>query len=102
MYHSTHHTSCCSLRLPAPPPSLTADHNPSLRSSEDAKTHDGTRGGGVGVAEMRERKMAGQGLPSPQGGDTKPKPVQAVASSGEGGGLPKEALRASQDKYGGN
>jgi hypothetical protein len=42
----------------------SADHNVKTRS--DATTQDGTGGGGVGVAEMRERKMAGQGLPSPQ------------------------------------
>lgn len=42
----------------------SADHNVSTRS--DAKTQDGTAGGGVGVAEMRERKMAGMGQPSPQ------------------------------------
>lgn len=42
----------------------SADHN--VKTRDDAKTQDGTAGGGVGVAEMRERKMAGQGLPSPQ------------------------------------
>jgi hypothetical protein len=35
-----------------------ADHNPA--------THDGSGKGGVGVSEMRERKMQGQGLPSKQ------------------------------------
>lgn len=42
----------------------SADHNVKTRS--DPTVHDGTRGGGVGVAEMRERKMEGKGLPSPQ------------------------------------
>jgi hypothetical protein len=37
-----------------------------MRSKSDAKQQDGTQGGGMGVKEMRERKMAGQGLPSPQ------------------------------------
>lgn len=37
-----------------------------VKFRENAKEQDGTSGGGVGVAEMRERKMAGQGLPSPQ------------------------------------
>jgi len=44
----------------------SVDHDVKLRSKSDAKQHDGTGGGGMGVAEMRERKMAGQGLPSPQ------------------------------------
>lgn len=42
----------------------SADHNVKTRS--DPTVHDGTSGGGVGVAEMRERKMDGRGLPSPQ------------------------------------
>lgn len=42
------------------------DHDAKMRSKEDAKQQDGTQGGGMGVKEMRERKMAGQGLPSPQ------------------------------------
>jgi hypothetical protein len=42
----------------------SADHNVKTRS--DPNVHDGTSGGGVGVAEMRERKMDGRGLPSPQ------------------------------------
>jgi hypothetical protein len=37
-----------------------------MRSKSDAKQQDGSQGGGMGVKEMRERKMAGQGLPSPQ------------------------------------
>lgn len=41
-----------------------ADHNVKTRSNPDEQ--DGTSGGGVGVAEMRERKMKGMGLPSPQ------------------------------------
>ncbi|ORX33826.1 hypothetical protein BD324DRAFT_638754 [Kockovaella imperatae] len=65
----------------------SADHNPTFR--DDPNVHDGTSGGGVGLAEMRERKMKGQGLPSPQGGDTKPQAVNAVANEGEGGGVPK-------------
>lgn len=40
------------------------DRNASTRSNP--KEQDGTSGGGVGVAEMRERKMEGRGLPSPQ------------------------------------
>lgn len=40
---------------------VAADHNP--------PTHDGSGKGGVGVSEMRERKMQGQGLPSKQVGD---------------------------------
>jgi hypothetical protein len=44
--------------------SYSADHDVKIR--EDPTQHDGTGGGGVGLAEMRERKMAGQGLPSPQ------------------------------------
>lgn len=46
--------------------SNSADHNIKIRS--DNTSHDGTGGGGVGVAEMRERKMEGKGLPSPQVG----------------------------------
>lgn len=42
----------------------SADHN--VKTRENANVHDGTGGGGVGVAEMRERKMDGRGLPSPQ------------------------------------
>lgn len=41
-----------------------ADHNVKTRSNPNEQ--DGTSGGGVGVAEMRERKMKGMGLPSPQ------------------------------------
>ena len=44
----------------------SVDHDAPMRSKEDAKQQDGTQGGGMGVKEMRERKMAGQGLPSPQ------------------------------------
>ena len=44
----------------------------------------------MGVAEMRERKMRGQGGPSPQGGDTPAQPVQARANDGEGGGVKKQ------------
>jgi len=40
------------------------DHN--VKTRENPNVHDGTWGGGVGVAEMRERKMEGRGLPSPQ------------------------------------
>ena len=40
------------------------DHAVSTRANPNVQ--DGTAGGGVGVAEMRERKMQGQGLPSPQ------------------------------------
>ncbi len=36
------------------------------------KEQDGTSGGGVGVAEMRERKMEGRGVPSPQVGLSPP------------------------------
>lgn len=43
---------------------VVADHNVKTRSNP--KEQDGTSGGGVGVAEMRERKMEGRGLPSPQ------------------------------------
>jgi hypothetical protein len=48
----------------------SADHNVATRSNPNEQ--DGTSGGGVGVAEMRERKMAGQGLPSPQVGQVTP------------------------------
>jgi hypothetical protein len=44
--------------------SNSADHN--VKTRTDNSSHDGTGGGGVGVAEMRERKMEGRGLPSPQ------------------------------------
>lgn len=87
----------------------SADHNVKTRS--DPTQHDGTGGGGVGVAEMRERKMEGRGQPSPQvccvpsfrstevrylptcadmlqGGDTKPRVVQSTKDNGEQGGLP--------------
>lgn len=47
---------------------MIVDHSVSTRSNPNA--HDGTSGGGVGVAEMRERKEKGQGLPSPQVGPT--------------------------------
>ena len=43
---------------------MTADNSAKTRSNPNV--HDGTSGGGVGVAEMRERKMEGRGLPSPQ------------------------------------
>ncbi|KAJ9104233.1 hypothetical protein QFC19_004050 [Naganishia cerealis] len=46
----------------------SADPDVKLRSTEDAKKQDGSGGGGVGVKEMKERKAAGQGLPSAQGG----------------------------------
>ncbi|WWD16194.1 hypothetical protein CI109_100619 [Kwoniella shandongensis] len=67
--------------------SYSADH--------DVKTAtpnlDGSNGGGVGVAEMRERKEKGMGGPSPQGGDSKQeKPVAATKDQGEGGGIPKQ------------
>jgi hypothetical protein len=44
----------------------SVDHEAPMRSKSDAKQQDGSQGGGMGVKEMRERKMAGQGLPSPQ------------------------------------
>lgn len=66
---------------------MTVDHSPKLR--ENGKEQDGTQGGGVGVAEMRERKMEGRGLPSPQGGDTKPQVVDVREADGEGGGIKK-------------
>lgn len=44
----------------------SVDKNPAFRSGEDAKEQDGTKGGGVGVKEMKERKEEGRGLPSPQ------------------------------------
>ncbi|KAI5451822.1 hypothetical protein NCC49_001468 [Naganishia albida] len=47
----------------------SADPDVKTRSTEDAKKHDGSGGGGVGVKEMKERKAAGQGLPSSQGGN---------------------------------
>ncbi|KAK8869545.1 hypothetical protein IAR55_000112 [Kwoniella newhampshirensis] len=66
--------------------SYSADH--------DVKTvtpnSDGSNGGGNGVAEMRERKEKGMGLPSPQGGDTKAQPVAATKDQGEGGGIPNK------------
>ncbi|EIW68005.1 hypothetical protein TREMEDRAFT_63889 [Tremella mesenterica DSM 1558] len=65
-----------------------ADHNVSIRSNP--KEQDGSAGGGQGLAEMRERKMRGQGGPSPQGGDTKSQPVAAVANEGAGGGVKKQ------------
>ncbi|KAJ9119549.1 hypothetical protein QFC22_003258 [Naganishia vaughanmartiniae] len=46
----------------------SADPDIKIRSTEDAKKQDGSGGGGVGVKEMKERKAAGQGLPSAQGG----------------------------------
>ncbi|WVR05434.1 hypothetical protein IAU60_002450 [Kwoniella sp. DSM 27419] len=65
--------------------SYSADHDIKTNSNPG---HDGTGGGGVGVAEMRERKMAGQGLPSPQGGDTKAKTVEAQKGYNDGQGPP--------------
>lgn len=44
----------------------SADPDVKIRSAEDARKHDGSGGGGVGVKEMKERKAAGQGLPSAQ------------------------------------
>ncbi|ORY29978.1 hypothetical protein BCR39DRAFT_564983 [Naematelia encephala] len=67
----------------------SADHD--IKTRSNAKEQDGSSGGGVGVAEMRERKMEGRGLPSPQGGDTKPKPVAAATNDGEGGGIKPKA-----------
>ncbi|KAL7424294.1 hypothetical protein Q5752_001884 [Cryptotrichosporon argae] len=60
-----------------------------IKTRENPNVHDGTGGGGVGVKEMRERKEAGQGLPSKQGGDSKAKPAEAVAYDGEGSGVKK-------------
>ncbi|KAK1925123.1 hypothetical protein DB88DRAFT_488018 [Papiliotrema laurentii] len=69
--------------------SNTVDRDAPTRSNPNV--HDGSAGGGVGVAEMRERKMQGQGLPSPQGGDTKAQvtPAQPGYNDTEGGGQKK-------------
>ncbi|WVQ99008.1 hypothetical protein IAU59_006140 [Kwoniella sp. CBS 9459] len=68
--------------------SYSADHD--IKTRDNAKGQDGTNGGGVGVAEMRERKMQGQGLPSPQGGDTKAQPVESQPGYNDGQG-PKQS-----------
>jgi len=45
---------------------MVVDHSVKTQNSKPGL--DGSGGGGVGVAEMRERKMKGQGGPSPQVG----------------------------------
>ncbi|KAK4684558.1 hypothetical protein P7C73_g5618, partial [Tremellales sp. Uapishka_1] len=66
----------------------SGDTDAKMRSNP--KEQDGSEGGGNGLAEMRERKMEGRGLPSPQGGDTPAKPVAARMAEGEGGGIKKK------------
>ncbi len=61
-----------------------ADHDVNVRSTENAKSHDGTGGGGQGVAEMRERKMDGRGLPSPQVGFDPSCPKDRVFARADG------------------
>ncbi|OCF36368.1 hypothetical protein I316_01615 [Kwoniella heveanensis BCC8398] len=68
--------------------SYSADHD--VKTRDNPKGQDGTNGGGVGVAEMRERKMQGQGLPSPQGGDTKAQSVEVQQGYNDGQG-PKQS-----------
>ncbi|GHJ86752.1 hypothetical protein NliqN6_3154 [Naganishia liquefaciens] len=52
--------------------------DPDVKTRGDGgRAQDGSGGGGVGVKEMKERKAAGQGLPSPHGGNATNQPRNA-------------------------
>ncbi|WVQ69790.1 hypothetical protein V866_008045 [Kwoniella sp. B9012] len=89
---------------PGDPKSTTVAGQPessrkSHSAEHDVKTRDDpSASGGVGLAEMRERKMKGQGLPSPQGGDTPAQPVKAQKGYNEGQGPPHPDGPHEKDK----
>ncbi|WWC69196.1 uncharacterized protein I206_103132 [Kwoniella pini CBS 10737] len=58
-------------------------------AEHDVKTReDPTASSGQGLAQMRERKEKGMGLPSPQGGDSPAQPVKAQKGYNDGQGPP--------------
>ncbi|WRT67403.1 uncharacterized protein IL334_004374 [Kwoniella shivajii] len=62
----------------------TGSSRKSHSAEHDVKTQDNPSGqAGQGLAQMRERKMEGKGLPSPQGGDTPAQATPAQKGYGE-------------------
>ncbi|WWC89829.1 uncharacterized protein L201_004757 [Kwoniella dendrophila CBS 6074] len=70
-------------------------------AEHDVKTRDDpTAKSGQGLAEMRERKEKGMGLPSPQGGDSPAQPVKAQKGYNDGQGPPHPDGPQQKDQKG--